>query len=178
MHYSKKGTGAASKTPLATIVCTSLKLIQWLISLLCIFIHRQMGHQRFFLPTLHQSARGLMGHRDSNSQDSHWMNEYPIFLIMTSSLFSDSIHYSLCLVPFTNSHSRWKQYWPLTTSAVDWFVGHPGGQRRHKKTDDSIFIITMARFNLLSIQSAFSLWSQSVFFKNSKHLYAWADCHI
>lgn len=120
-----------------------------------------MGHQ----PSLHQSARGLMGHRDSHCQDSHWMNKYPIFVIMTSSLFSASIHFRLCLVSFTILRSCWKQSWPLTTSAADWFAGHRGGQKRHKKTDDSISVITEAWFNLLSIQSASSLPSRSAFSK-------------
>lgn len=105
-----------------------------------------------------------------SSQDSHWMNGYPIFLIMTSILFSDPIHYRLCLVSLTNPHSCWKWYWPLTNS--EWIdLQDTGGGG--KKTDDSISIITQAQFSL-----AASLPSRSVFLKNSKHLFAWAGCHI
>lgn len=52
-----------------------------------------------------------------------------------------------------------------------------GGQRRHKKTDDSISVKTRHRFNLLSIQSAPSL-SESISFleKKIKTLRARAGC--
>lgn len=126
-------------------------LICKLICSLCASHLTGTDHQPFaaLSPSPHQSARGTTGQKGSNSQDTHRMSEHLIFLIMAPSLFPVSIHYRLCSVPFANSHSRRKQRWPLTTSALNWFAGRPGGRKRRRKTNDSISIITTARFNLL-----------------------------
>lgn len=118
--------------------------------------HSQADGSSAFLPSLHQSAGGLMAHGDSHRMNER-TNECPIFLIMTSSLFSDSIHYRLCFVSFAHLHSHWKQILTTDHFSCRLIRRTPRGRKkRHKKTDDSISIITKARFNLRSIQSASS----------------------
>lgn len=119
------------------------------------------------LSSLHQSAGGVTGHRGSHWQDSLWMKKYPIFVIMTSSLFP-AFMFWLKAIPTTDHFSGRL----ITVRLI------PGGQKRHK-TDDSISVITENWFHLLSIQLASSLPSQLLFSKNKKcHLFAWGGCQF
>lgn len=85
------------------------------------------------------------------------MNKYFILGSVTSGLLSASIHFQNLLGLIHHAPVPLKA--PVTTDRFGCrlICRTPGGQKRHKKTDDSISVKTPARFNLLSIQSALSL---------------------
>lgn len=107
------------------------------------------------------SVRVVMGHGDGDSQDTQWMNtpsssSWPLTCFQVQSI-TDYVRSHLQIPLPAESNT---DHWPLQL----WIDSQDAwGTEEHPKTDDSISIITKARFNLLSIQSVASLPSQRAF---------------